>query len=236
MSVLQVANVHLNSAGSSRIETTDGGANVRIVIESANVMYANPARTVFPGNVYVGNNLIVGNYTYASYLEAYALNVAVDVGVTGNVFTNSLTVANTLTIGGVVQGNGATTFFVNSNGTPTFTGLPASKVIRVKIAGGIGASGSGTRFYISSDNGSTYSVLKAMTSASHSNGHGEIIITNADQAGVNKVILLTYAFTSAAGCTATIFTETGVTGVINAFKCNTSGGSIAGAFGVICEA
>lgn len=41
MSVVSVSNVHLNTAGSTRFETIDNGANVRIVIESANVIQMN---------------------------------------------------------------------------------------------------------------------------------------------------------------------------------------------------
>lgn len=84
MSQLTVANVTFSSTASTRIDTDAAAANLKISIDSSNVYYANPVRTVFPtGTVNVVSEL------QASVLRGATINAG-DLTVTGNVTSNNL--------------------------------------------------------------------------------------------------------------------------------------------------
>ena len=61
MSQMQVANITFSAAGSTRIETDSTSNVIMVTVNSANVMYANPSRTVFPtGTINVDNEVAIG--------------------------------------------------------------------------------------------------------------------------------------------------------------------------------
>jgi len=100
------------------METVDSGANVRIVIESANVMYANPTRTVFPtGTININNDLAVSG----------RVNVNGDLAVTGNTFSTG----STFPIGSM------NLIVFTANGT--YTKPAGLKSIKVIVIGGGGS-------------------------------------------------------------------------------------------------
>lgn len=215
MSILQVANVHLNSAGSSRIETIDNGANVRIVIESANVMYSNPVRTVFPtGTVNINNALAVSGRA----------NINGDMTVAGNIYA----AGGTSPLGGPS--------IDVTIGTNAVTDIPSGKYLRITGWGVVpsDASGGQPRIYVSSDNGTNYGppLYVAPDSAGNTVINFVAFISNTSIDGTNKVVKVIGrtldAFTSTsqpyAISSQNTHTESTVTGVINAIKANCSSG------------
>lgn len=221
MSTLQVANVHLNSAGSSRIETIDNGANVRIVIESANVMYSNPVRTVFPtGTVNVSNDMTVAGALRGSGVA----NIAGDMTVAGNIYA----AGGTSPLGGPS--------IDVTIGTNAVTDIPSGKYLRITGWGVVpsDASGGQPRIFLSSDNGTNYGppLYVAPDSAGNTVINFVAFISNTSIDGTNKVVKVIGrtldAFTSTsqpyAISSQNTHTESTVTGVINAIKANCSSG------------
>jgi len=224
MSILQVANVHLNSAGSSRIETIDSGANVRIVIESANVMYSNPVRTVFPtGTVNVSNDMTVAGALRGSGVA----NIAGDMTVAGNIYA-----------AGGASPLGAPSIVVTAGGT-TITDIPSGKYFKITCWASLpGNSGSGQpRIYLSSDNGISYSVAKFVCPPAGANNIVDFIVMIANTAvnGASKTITSmgrlfrvsssgALSLPSPTYTMVNTYTESSVTGIINAIKANCDSG------------
>lgn len=224
MSVVSVSNVHLNTAGSTRMETVDSGGNVRIVIESANVMYANPTRIVFPtGSINVNNDLAVSGRAYLA-----GANASGDLAVVGNVYVAGATSP-------LVPGSIAITLGSPSS-NPTATDIPSGKYLKITGWGVIPADGSGgqPRMYISSDNGANYSNPHYLTPDSSGNNivNFVVFISNTSIAGTSKEIKVIGrsmdAFTSTsipyAISSSNTYTESSVTGIINSIKTNCSSG------------
>lgn len=221
MSQIQVANVVLNSAGSTRMETTDGGANVRIVIESANVMYANPSRTVFP----TGTVNVAGDMTVAGALRGSGVaNIAGDMTVAGNIYA-----------AGGTSPLGAPSIDVTV-GTNTIANIPSGKYLRITGWGVIpsDASGGQPRIYLSSDNGSNYGppIYVAPDSSGNNVINFVAFISNTSIAGTNKEVKVIGRSMDAFSSTSPPYaissqnthTESTVTGIINAIKANCSSG------------
>ncbi len=83
MSQMQVANITFSAAGSTRIETDSTANTIKVTVNSANVMYANPSRTVFPtGTINVDNELAVTGRVRA----AGEANVAGNMAIAGSLF------------------------------------------------------------------------------------------------------------------------------------------------------
>lgn len=133
MSIVQVANVHFNSTGSSRIESPSGNA-VAIQINSANTVHIAQDQVTVKTNVSV-TGTVVGNTTFSdnvitSGLTSTNINVTGDIAIAGNIYGN-----------GIGTGTGNVWIFSSPGTWFKPAGL---KRIKVTVIGGGGSSSNGS--------------------------------------------------------------------------------------------